>query len=369
MLAQFLRALGVPPERVPADPAEAVGQYRTLLADRRVLVVLDNAADAEQVRPLLPAGAGCFVLVTSRHRLDGLVALDSARRITLDVLGVDEAVALLGRIIGADRIAAEPAAALTLALADACLPLALRISAAQLIAEPERSIADHLDELHERGVLAGLAIADDEQRAVRAAFDLSYAALKPDVRHAFRLVGLAPGPTITARSLASMAGCSLAQAASLLDQLAAAHLVEEAAPGRFGFHDLLRAYADDVGAATDSAPARAAALTALFDHYLWTAAVAVERLFPGNARVIDSADAPPEFATSFPDHDTALAWLHAERPNLVAAIRHAAQHGPSRIAWALCDTLRGYFGNCGFYVDWFIAARAALAARPGPAAA
>ncbi|HEY4456062.1 MAG TPA: BTAD domain-containing putative transcriptional regulator [Pseudonocardiaceae bacterium] len=362
VLAQFLRALGVSPERVPVEPAEAGGMYRTLLADRRMLVVLDNASDAEQVRPLLPAGAGCLVLVTSRHRLDGLVALDSARRITLDVLGVDEAVALLGRIIGDDRVAAEPAAAITLAKADACLPLALRISAAQLIIEPERSIADYLDELREHGVLARLAIADDERRAVRAVFDLSYAALKPDVRQAFRLLGLVPGRTITARSLAPMASCTVDQAASLLDQLAAAHLVEELSPERFGFHDLLREYAKETGATTDPAPARDAALAALFDHYLWTAVVAVERLFPGNARVVESTDAPAEFATSFADNDSAIAWLHAERQNLVAAIRHAAQSGPSRIAWTLCDTLRGYFGNCGFYVDWFIAARAALAA-------
>ncbi|HEY2698966.1 MAG TPA: BTAD domain-containing putative transcriptional regulator [Pseudonocardiaceae bacterium] len=362
VLAQFLRALGVSPERVPVEPAEAGGMYRTLLADRRMLVVLDNASDAEQVRPLLPAGEGCLVLVTSRHRLDGLVALDSARRITLDVLGVDEAVALLGRIIGEDRVAAEPAAAIALASADACLPLALRISAAQLIIEPDRSIADYLDELRERGVLAGLAIADDEQRAVRAVFDLSYAALKPDARQAFRLLGLVPGRTITARSLAPMAGCTVDQAGSLLDQLAAAHLVEELSPGRFGFHDLLREYAKDTGAATDPEPARDAALAALFDHYLWTALAAVERLFPDKSKVLSSAQAPPEYAVSFPDRDEAIAWLHAERQNLVAAIRSAAETGPKRIAWMLSDTLRGYFGNCGFYVEWFIAVRAAIAA-------
>ena len=362
VLAQFLRALGVSPERVPVEPAEAGGMYRTLLADRRILVVLDNASDAEQVRPLLPAGAGCFVLVTSRHRLDGLVALDSARRISLDVLDVEEAVGLLGRIIGADRIATEPQAAIALARADAFLPLALRISAAQLIIEPDRSIADYLDELRERGLLAGLTIPDDEQRAVRTAFDLSYAALKPDARQAFRLLGLVPGPTITARSLAPMAGCTRDQAASLLDQLASAHLVEEVAQGRFGFHDLLREYAKDTGAATDPPEARDAALAALLAHYLWTALAAVERLFPDKARVVESVDTPLEYAVSFADEDDAVAWLHAERQNLVAAIRSAAETGPKQIAWMLSDTLRAYFANCGFYVDWFIAVRAALAA-------
>ncbi|HEV3361093.1 MAG TPA: BTAD domain-containing putative transcriptional regulator [Pseudonocardiaceae bacterium] len=358
VLAQFLRALGVPAERVPVEPAEAGGMYRTLLADRRMLVVLDNAADADQVRPLLPAGAGCFVLVTSRQRLDGLIAMDAARRITLDVLDIGEAVALLGRIIGEDRILAEPQAAFELARADACLPLALRISAAQLIIEPDTSIADYLVQLRERGMLTGLAIADDERRAVRAAFDLSYAALKPDVRQAFRLLGLVPGPTVTAGSLAPMANCTLGQAESLLDQLAAAHLVEEGAPGRFGCHDLLREYARETALETDPAQARETALASLFDHYLWTALAAVERLFPANARVLESSGD----SDAFPDNDSAITWLHAERPNLVAAIRYTARAGPKRIAWKLCDTLRGYFGNCGFYVDWFIAVRAALAA-------
>ncbi len=358
VLAQFLRALGVPAERVPVEPAEAGGMYRTLLADRRMLVVLDNAADADQVRPLLPAGAGCFVLVTSRQRLDGLIAMDAARRITLDVLGIGEAVALLGRIIGEDRILTEPQAAFELARADACLPLALRISAAQLIIEPDMSIADYLAQLRERGMLTGLAIADDERRAVRAAFDLSYAALKPDVRQAFRLLGLVPGPTVTAGSLAPMANCTLGQAESLLDQLAAAHLVEESSPGRFGCHDLLREYARETALETDPPQARETALASLFDHYLWTALAAVERLFPANARVVESSGD----SYAFPDNGAAITWLHAERPNLVAAIRYTAGAGPKRIAWTLCDTLRGYFGNCGFYVDWFIAVRAALAA-------
>ena len=362
VLAQFLRALGVPPERVPVEPAEAGGRYRTLLADRRMLVVLDNASGADQVRPLLPAGPGCFVMVTSRQRLDGLIAVDAARRITLDVLGLGEATALLGRIIGEDRIVAEPDAAVALAQANACLPLALRIAAAQLTAEPSRSIEDYLAELRERGVLAGLTIAEDEQRAVRTAFDLSYAALKPDVRQAFRLIGLVPGPTITARSLAALAECTVAQAESLIDQLAAAHLLQESAPGRFGFHDLLREYAKEVGVATDSAPAREAARGALFDHYLWTSVAAVDTLFRNNTRVLSRADAPEEFLASFPVADDAIAWLHAERQNLVAAIRFAAEAGPKRFAWLLCDTLRGYFGNCGFYLDWFTAVRAALAA-------
>ena len=362
VLAQFLRALGVPPDRVPVEPAEAGGMYRTLLANQRVLVVLDNASDADQVRPLLPAGAGCFVLVTSRQRLDGLIAVDAARRISLDVLSIGEALALLGRIIGEDRITAEPQAALDLVRADACLPLALRISAAQLIIEPGRSIEHYLTELRERGVLAGLAIADDERRAVRAAFDLSYGALKSDVRQAFRLIGLAPGPTITPAALAAMAECTVAQAGSLLDQLAAAHLVGEVSAGRFGFHDLLREYAKDTCVRTDPAEVREAALAGLFDHYLWTSLAAVEKLFPSNARVLTSAEAPREHAVRFADGDDAIAWLHAQRQNLVAAIRFAAQSGPVTIAWTLCDTLRGYFGNCGFYVDWFIAVRAALAA-------
>ncbi len=242
-LGQFLRGLGVPAELVPAGVAEASGMYRSLLADKRMLVVLDNAASPDQVRPLLPASAGCLVVVTSRDRLDGLVARDAARRITVEVMPLDEALALLGRMMGENRICAEPDAAAELATTCACLPLALRIAAAQLASQPDRAIADYVAELGQGNPLVCLEIDGDDHAAVRAAFDLSYAALKPDAQRLFRHLGLLSGPDITVASATDLTNLTRTQAAQLLDHLAAAHLVYQHAPGRYTFHDLLRRYA------------------------------------------------------------------------------------------------------------------------------
>lgn len=181
-LAQFLHALGVGAEEVPADEAEAAAMYRTSLADKRLLVVLDNARHADQVRPLLPASPGCLVLVSSRDRLLGLVARDGARRLTLDVLSPAGARELLARILGPDRVAAEAAATAELARMCGLLPLALRIAAANLLDQPGRGTADYLAELTETSRLAGLAVDGDPEAAVRAAFDTSYAVLDPDDR-------------------------------------------------------------------------------------------------------------------------------------------------------------------------------------------
>ena len=243
-LGQFLRALGVPAELVPAGVAEASGMYRSLVADKRMLVVLDNAASPDQVRPLLPASAGCLVVVTSRDRLDGLVAKDAARRITVEVMPLDEALALLGRMMGENRIGAEPGAAAELATTCACLPLALRIAAAQLASQPDRAIADYVAELGQGNPLVCLEIdGDDNAAAVRAAFDLSYAALKPDAQRLFRHLGLLSGPDTTVAATTELTARTRTQTAQLLDHLAAAHLVYQHAPGRYTFHDLLRRYA------------------------------------------------------------------------------------------------------------------------------
>ncbi|MFL6117215.1 MAG: BTAD domain-containing putative transcriptional regulator, partial [Catenulispora sp.] len=196
-LARMLRALGVAPEAIPLDPAEAGAQYRSLLADRRTLIVLDNASTPDQVRPLLPAGPGCLVLVTSRDRLTGLTARDGARPLTLGVLTPAEARALLATLIGAERVEAERDAAAELARLCGRLPLALRIAAADLAGQHGRSFARQVAELRAGDRLGMLQIDGDEQAAVRASFDLSYAALAPEVRRLFRLVGLAPGADLT----------------------------------------------------------------------------------------------------------------------------------------------------------------------------
>jgi DNA-binding SARP family transcriptional activator/tetratricopeptide (TPR) repeat protein len=373
-LAGFLPALGVPAERVPADPEQAAALYRTLLADRRVLVVLDNARDVEQVRPLLPGSPGCLVLVTSRDTLTGLVARDGAHPIGLDVLAAGEARALLDRLLGPARTAAEPAA--TADLADRCgrLPLALRIAAAHLLAHPARTIADQVKALSGGDRLAALAVPGDEATAVRAAFALSYAALDPAARRLFRLLGLVPGPDVTPPAATALAGAdgsvpgsgatvpaalAGADVAGLLERLAEAHLLARSGGDRYAFHDLLRLYAIERAGAEETAEERAAALARLDGWYLATADAAARRLYPDKPRL----PLPPLPAVAgFADRAAAVRWLDAERPNLVAAVRQAAQRGPRPVAWLLADALRGYLWLRMDTVDWLVLAEAALAA-------
>jgi DNA-binding SARP family transcriptional activator/tetratricopeptide (TPR) repeat protein len=348
----FLRALGVPPGDVPADLPSATGLYRSVLADKRVLVLLDNAATAEQVRPLLPAGPGCLVVVTSRDRLDGLVAIDAARRMSLDVLSLDEAVALLSRMIGEDRVAAEPDATAELARTCACLPLALRIAAAQLAGRPDR-IEEYVARLRQ-DPLPGLALDGDATAAVRAAFDLSYSGLTEPTRRMFRLLGVLPGPDISTVSAAALAGTSPEEAGLLLDGLLAAHLVEQRTPGRYTLHDLLRDYASRRAEDIEGT----AALARLTAHYLQFADAAARLLYPHLLRLPVPDVNPALPPVGFDDHAGAVAWFDAERPNLVAAVGRV----PAPWTWLLADALRGYFNLRREFPDWLAVARHALSA-------
>ena len=363
-LAGFLGALGVPAEQVPTEVEQAAGLYRTLLAGRRVLVVLDDAREVEQVRPLLPGSPGCAVLVTSRDRLAGLVAVDGAHPLPLDVLTADEAHALLVGTLGAERVGAEPAAAAELARLCAFLPLALRIAAANLTLHPERPIARLVAELAAGDRLATLAVQGDEQAAVRAAFDLSYATLAPEAQRLFRLLGLVPCPDVTAEAAAALAGLRPGHALGLLDRLADAHLLAQPTPGRYVLHDLLRLYAAEQADREETAGERDAATRGLLDRYLHTTDAAARLLYPEKLRLpLRAPDAqPPAPVASFDDHTQALAWLDAERANLVAAVQHAGAHGLQAAAWLLADSLRGYFWLRMHTVDWLTVARAGLAA-------
>ncbi|MCP2352858.1 AfsR/SARP family transcriptional regulator [Nonomuraea roseoviolacea] len=261
-LGRLLRALGVPPERVPDTVEEASAAYRSLLADRRVLVVLDDAGGVDQVRPLLPGGRRCVTVVTSRDRLTGLVARDGAVPVPLGMLMPEEAVALFDAILGSRRLAAEPAAARELARLCGYLPLALRIAAAAIVAAPGRDIAGQARRLT-RARLPILALHDDPHAAVRGAFDLSYRRLDPPSRRLFRLLGLLPWPAFTRSEAAALIGAGAEAADRLLSRLSAAHLIEECGPGRYTFHDLIREYARERAAAEDSPAARDHALAAL----------------------------------------------------------------------------------------------------------
>ena len=354
-LTRFLAALGVPPARIPSDVDTAAATYRSLLAGRRMLVLLDNASHPDQVRPLLPNSPGCLVLVTSRDNLAGLVARDGAVQLALDTLTAGDARTLLTRLVGAERAQREPAALAGLAELCGYLPLALRIAAANLIVQPELTISDYVGQLT-RDRLAALQVGDDPQAAVRIAFDHSYANLPAEARRLFRLLGLVPGPHATAPTAAALAGVPAIRATRLLARLAAAHLLEEHTPGRYRFHDLLRAYAAE---RAEHEPDRQAALARMYDHYLDGVTAAARLLYPHVLRLPEPEHAA---AVRFDDHQQASAWLDAERPNLVAATVHAAGHGFAASAWRLADALRGYLYLRMHTGDWRQTAGAGLVA-------
>jgi tetratricopeptide (TPR) repeat protein len=360
-LAHLLRSLGEPPERIPADVQTAAGLYRSRLAGRQVLVVLDNAGNADQVRPLLPGSPGCLVLVTSRERLTGLLARDGACSLTLDVLNPDEAHALLAEILGPQRVAAEPAATAELARTCSHLPLALRVAAANLTSHPWPSIADYVATLRGGDPLSALDVDGDEQAGVRRAFDLSYRTLHPDTRRVFRMLGLVPGPDVTVEATAALAAIGTADARRQLGRLVTANLLNHLSLGRYTFHDLLRHYAAERTRAEDTGDDREAALRRLHDWYLHGVDSAARMLYGQSMRLpMPAVDVPTPAVMT--DEPGALAWLDAERTNLVAAIRHTAEHGPRPVAWLLADALRGYFWLGMHIVDWQDAAQTALAA-------
>jgi DNA-binding SARP family transcriptional activator/tetratricopeptide (TPR) repeat protein len=359
-LVGFLHALGVASEDVPAGVEEASALYRSLVADRRMLILLDNANHPDQVRPLLPGGPGCHVVITSRDRLAGLVARDGARSLSLDVLTANESHVLIGRLIGVGRVLGELEATADLARLCARLPLALRIAAANLASQPRHTVTSYTAQLREGNRLAALVVDGDEETAVRAAFDLSYAALPGPARRMFRLLGAAPGPDTTAEAAAALADIETTEAARLVEQLASANLIDPHAPGRYGFHDLMRLYALERSTVEDEAMARRDALARVFEYYLHRGHAAARRISEGVLRLPLPPTARP--AAEFRDNASAFAWLDAERVNLLAAIDNAAADGPRQYAWRIADALRGYFLLRMFTVDWLTAANAALSA-------
>ncbi|MEV4532656.1 BTAD domain-containing putative transcriptional regulator [Asanoa sp. NPDC049518] len=358
VLAVFLRAFGVPADEVPADPDEAAALYRSSLAERKVLVVLDNAGHTAQVRPLLPAGPGCAALVTSRDQLAGLAVRDSAVRVPLDVLPAGDAADLLRGAIGAGRMEAEPGSAAR--LVDLCghLPLALRIAAAQLTDGGLGDISTYVAALS-GDRLTALRVHGDSQAAVRAAFGLSYARRSLPARRLFRLFGVVPCADLTTPTAAALTGVTANEAARLLAELADGHLVEQHRPGRYVAHDLLRVYAAERAGVEEPEPDRRQALDRLSDHYLRTVVAATRMVSPQVIRLPDPVGTP---VRDFADHAAATDWLEAERSNLLALVTHAATHGPHHYAWQLADALRGWLHRRLYVADSLVASRTALIA-------
>jgi transcriptional regulator with XRE-family HTH domain len=258
-LAGFLAALGVPGPQIPADEADRAAAYRSALAGRRVLVVLDNARDTAQVRPLLPGEPGCLVVVTSRDMLAGLVARDGARRMELDVLPLDDAVGLLRALIG-PRVDTEPRAAARLAGLCCCLPLALRVAAELAAARPALTLAALAGEFDRQGQLDALEAGGDPGTAVRSVFSWSCRYLSPGAARAFQLAGLHPGADFDGQAVAALTGSSTEAAARAITELARASLIHETGCSRYGMHDLLRAYAAELAAAQELEASRRKAL-------------------------------------------------------------------------------------------------------------
>src|SRR6266516_3173177 len=330
--------------RLPLDVDDRAARYRTEINGRRMLVVLDNAASVEQVRPLLLGTPSCVVLVTSRDSLASLIAVHGGRRLDLGLLPLGDAVTLLHKLIG---MRAE-----ALAMQCARLPLALRVAAELATARPTTPLADLVRELaDQRRRLERLGTGGDPRADVRAVFSWSYKYLPADAARAFRLAGLHPGADLDPYAGAALTNTSLDQARRLFDTLARAHLVHLTGPGRFGMHDLLRAYATDLTTTLDSESDRRTALTSLFDYYLAAAAVATEALRPAERRQRSRIFPPRSPTPSAADPAAAMAWLDAERANLVAACAHTAAHGWPRHTTRLATTLFRYLDISGHFPD------------------
>ena len=362
VLARFLRDLGVEGRDIPADDDERAARYRTVLAGRRMLVVLDNARDAAQVRPLLPGSASCAVLITTRSRMPDLA---STRLVDLNVLDDDEALILFTRVVGDERAAAEPEATAELLLACAGLPLAIRICAARLNTRSGWTIgamAGRLRDEHRR--LDEMRVGD---LAVRASFQVSFASLPAEAQpdgvapaDAFRLLGLWQGPSISSAAAAALFGTPEHLAEDGLETLVDTHLLESTSPGQYKFHDLLRVYSSERALADLSEPVRDAALGRLLTWYMRTADSAATVVSPHRYNVPLDPGSDDSAPLGFDTAKDALAWYDSERVNIVAATRQASQHGLHEIAWRLPAPMFSVFSRRGNWADLITMNRIAL---------
>ncbi|HEX3963577.1 MAG TPA: BTAD domain-containing putative transcriptional regulator [Trebonia sp.] len=358
----FLMALGLEPQRIPPDLEAQAGMYRSLLADRRMLIVLDNARDEQQVRPLLPASPGSLVLVTSRSQLSGLVATDCARLLILDILSHAEAVQLLTARIGLARAAADADAVGQIAMHCGCLPLALAIAAARAAAEPSLPLRALAAELRDGTGRMDALDAGDPAASVRAVFSSSYHQLTAEAARMFRLLGLHAGPDIAVPAVASLIATEQPETRRLLSELTGLHLISEHVPGRYAFHDLLRAYAADQARACDNEPERRQAIGRILDHYLHSAAHGAFTLNPRVEPVTLSAPRPGTDPERPAGLRGALAWFDAEHLDLLAAVGLAAESRFDNHAWQLPWAMTPFLRKRGHWQEWAATQREALAA-------
>ncbi len=338
-LASLLGSLGVPGDQIPDGAEDRARLYRSRLAGRRMLVLLDNARDADQVRPLLPGDPGCVVVVTSRDALAGLVAADGARRLDLDLLPQEDAVTLLRSLIGC-RVDDDPAAAAELARLCGGLPLALRVAAELAASRPGMPLTGLVAELS--ASLLDCLDAGEDCADVRTVFSWSFRHLPDTVAAAFTLTGLAPGADLDVHAVAALIGTTTRQARRALVRLHRASLIQVSGSGRYGMHDLLRAYAREQAAARDTGGSCHRALTRLFDYYLAGAAAAMDLLYPAEANLRPHIAQGQAVVPVMQDRVGARAWLDREHANLVTAVVHCSEHGWPGHATSLAATLFRY---------------------------
>ncbi len=338
----ILVSLGVPPSRVPADPEGRAALYRSMADGKRLLIVLDNATGTAQIRPLLPGSPSCLVVVTSRNELNGLVAADGAVPVNLDVLDRDEAREMLDVRLGADRIGGDPQSADEIITACAGLPLALGIAVGRAAGRPKRPLAELAAEL--RQAMRGLDALEDDDVATdpRAVFSWSYDLLSAKAARMFRLLGLHPGPDISLSAAASLAGVPRQDAAAALRELVRTSMVTERTHARYGFHDLLRAYAADQAALLDTEQDRRQAAQRMLDYYLHAATAASYRFNPTTMPLPLNPPLPGVAFVDVSDKHQAVSWFDAEFPALLTAIGYAAANGFDEYAWQLPWALGAY---------------------------
>lgn len=355
----FLTALGIAPQQIPAELPEQMALYRGMLADRRLLIVLDNARDAEQVRPMLPGEPGCLVIVTSRDQLAGLVAIEGARLVQLDLFSLHDAHDFLAARLGADRVSAQPAAAKEVIGKCGRLPLALAVVAARAATRPHFPLSTMVLELSAAPDV--LTTFENNGTDLRGAFSWSYRTLGTSAARLFRLLGLHPGPDIGVAAAASLIGAPVKQARSALAELARAHLVTESIPGRFILHDLLHSYATELATELDAEQERRQALSRVLDHYLHTALAACRLLDPHRAVLALKPPGAGVRCETLADRIEAQRWFTAEQPVLLAAIA-AAGDGFEAHAWQLAWFLVDHFDYSGRYHDLAVVQETALEA-------
>jgi tetratricopeptide (TPR) repeat protein len=369
-MRNLLEALGVSAERVPPTTEARLGLLRSSLAGQRMLILLDNARDADQVRPLLAAAPGCLTVITSRSQLTGLEAPggDGAQLISLDVLTETEATQLLQRQLGTERLSAQQDAVTGLTQLCARLPLALAIIAARAAARSDLPLAELVTELQgDHGVLEAhgvLETLDDGHRdtSIKAVFSWSVRQVSDQAARMFRLLGLHPGPDISRQAAASLAGLATGEAVRLLAELTDAHLLAEVAPGRFGFHDLLRAYAAEEAEEHFGQDELEAARLRALDHYLQTGFAAVLLLQPHRTRITISPPQPGVRTEPLAGYQQALAWLEAEYQVILAAVALADSRGYDEYSWRLAWTLADFLDWRGHWQNWVSTQQVALAA-------